>query len=165
MHPKFKWIYFLRLWISFVDFIVFQTVKCKSHNCSLSMCKDKECFRTFNKKWKFIFLLGVPLQVGLFLASPRCVVPPCCGLFTAIPNAKPIKKSRDIATSTSFYNFLCVLTLIYSNPARFNNASAFGSWPLNFLYNSIGNSVPPLESTLSLNFVATSLLKIPFSWK
>lgn len=52
-----------------------------------------------------------------------------------------------------------------SNPALFNNASTFGSAPLNLLYSSMGFSVPPLESTLSLNFLATSLLKIPFSLK
>ena len=54
---------------------------------------------------------------------------------------------------------------IYNSPALFNKASGFGSCPLKRLYNSIGGSVPPFERTLSLNLVATSLLKIPFSWK
>ena len=47
--------------------------------------------------------------------------------------------------------------------------SVFGNFmvklPLKRLYNSIGFSVPPLERTFSLNFVATSLLKIPASKK
>ena len=54
---------------------------------------------------------------------------------------------------------------IYTNPARFNKASGFGSCPRKRLYKIIGASVPPLERTLSLNFVATSVSKMPFSLK
>jgi hypothetical protein len=52
--------------------------------------------------------------------------------------------------------------VIYSSPALFNSASGLGSCPLKRLYKDIGCSVPPLDRILSLNLVATSLLKIPF---
>src|SRR5690606_13751673 len=46
-----------------------------------------------------------------------------------------------------------------------NNDSRECSCPRNFLYNVIGWSVPPCDNTFFLNFVAISLLKIPFCLK
>jgi hypothetical protein len=107
-------------------------------------------FLNFQMKSLFYFYVLYRLSVASSASFLLTV------FFTAIPNAILIKKSRYCYLD--FYNLLCVLTLIYSNPARFNNASAFGSWP--WIFYTIPLVIQcHLVATLSLNFVAT-LLKI-----
>jgi len=54
------------------------------------------------------YFYGVSFQVGLSAASPHGVVPPCCGLFAAIPNADFIhKRFCSIATKKSVIQFAC----------------------------------------------------------
>ena len=57
---------------------------------------------------------------------------------------------------------LFLLLLSYTDrPPFLKRASILGSLPINFLNNSIGCLVLPLDNTLFLNESAVSLLKIP----